>query len=280
MTELLRDADQAVIRAVRTIRDLPPLEGSLDAWTTGTSKMVRYWMVYIGANVGSVVDYHTNAAFKGQANPREPIWSGNAAEVKSVASFPGLGLRVGAWKRWFGGDLEISALSHNIVAQKVSYDIKGYILRSPHGRESYHWDPWFLDTLDIPDKFQRLFSLGFGGNFYIHIPSKLAQPYVGFGASLLMNKVKSEQPGPGRYALIVQGLATEGEKLNSTSLGWALQLPFGVKIPVSKTTFVYLEFRVARHFFHYHSSDVFERESDRFTLQTFQLLLGTGRMFR
>lgn len=271
-----RDADQAVIRVVRSLRGLPPLEGSLDAWTTGTSKMVRYWMVYTGANVGSVVDFHAESAFKSGPIPGQPIWSSNAAEVKSVASFPGLGLRVGAWKRWFGGDLEISALSHNTVAQKVFYDMEGFIWMP----DEKIWYPVVLDTLDIPDKFQRLFSLGIGGNFYIHIPSKLAQPYVGFGASLLMNKVKSEQPGPGSYALIVQGLATEGEKLNSTSLGWAFQIPFGVKVPVSKTTFVYLEFRVARHFFYYVSSDVFQRESDRFTLQTFQLLLGTGRMFR
>ncbi|UCH63822.1 MAG: hypothetical protein JSU77_05090 [Fidelibacterota bacterium] len=271
-----RDANRAVIQVVRALRGLPPLEESIAAWTTGTSKSVRYWMAYAGVNAGNVVDFHAESAFKSGPIPGQPIWSGNAAEVKSAASFPGLGLRIGAWRRWFGGDLEISAVSHNTVAQKVFYDIQGYIWMPVEKI----WYPVVLDTLDIPDNFQRMFSLGFGGNFYIHTPSELAQPYVGFGASLLMNRVKSEQPGPGSYALIVQGLAPEGEELNSTSLGWAFQIPFGIKVPVSKTTFAYVEFRVARHFFDYVSSDVFQKEKDRFTLQTFQFLLGIGRTFR
>ena len=136
------------------------------------------------------------------------------------------------------------------------------------------WYGVYLDTLDLPNKFQRMFSLGFGGNFYIHLPAKLVQPYVGLGASLLMNKVTSDYPGPGNLALGI-----EGEPLNSTSLGWALQLPIGIKLPVSETDFLYLEFRAARHFFNIVSGDAFQREKDWFTLQTFQFLLGIGRTF-
>jgi|GEM_PF-2024492 len=269
-----READQAVIRIVRTLRGLPPIEYPLDISSPGISKMVRYSMVYTGWNVGSMVNFHAESVLEnGPEGSGIPIWRGNSPEVNSVASFPNLGLRLGAWKKWFGGDLEISALSHNTPAQSVHYDMQN---------PSYVWlpverifYPVELDTLNLPEKFLRMFSLGFGGNFYIHIPSKRVQSYVGIGASLLMNKVVSNHPGPGNYALNIQG-----EKLNSTSLGWAIHFPLGIKVPVSNTVFIYLEFRVAQHYFSYVSGDIFQEERDKFTLQTFQLLLGTGRIFR
>ena len=265
-----RDTGEAVKRIVLALRGLPA--GSLTSnWPSGPSKAVSYLMVYGGWNVGSVVDYRAESAFKSGPVSGEPIWAGGAVEVKSVASFPGFGLRLGARKKWFGGDLEISVLSHTIPAQSVFYDIGGFIWL-PDPAIFYEV---YLDTLDLPDNFQRMFSLGFGGNFYIQIPSRLVQPYIGLGASLLMNKVTSDYPGPGNLALEI-----EGEKLNSTSLGWALQLPIGIKMPLSRTTFLYLEFRAARHFFAIVSGDSFQREKDWFTLQTFQVLLGTGFMLQ
>lgn len=267
-----RDTDEAMQRIVLVLRGLPA--GSLTSnWPTDPSKAVSYLMVYAGGNIGSLLDYRAESVFKSGPVPGEPIWAGNAAEVNSAAWFPGLGLRLGAWKKWFGGDLEISALSHRTLAQSVFYDIKGFIrVVQP---DSAFWFPVYIDTLDIPDRFQRTFSLGFGGNFYIHIPSKLVQPYVGISVALLMNRVTSDHPGPGNWALKLGGAP-----LNSTSLGWSIQLPIGIRVPISSSTFVYLEFRPARHFFSIISGDGFQRERDQFTLQTFQFLLGTGWMFR
>ncbi len=265
-----RDTDEAMQRIVLALRGLPA--GSLTSnWPTDPSKAVSYLMVYGGWNVGSLVDFQAESVFKSGPVPGEPIWAGGVALVKSMASFPNFGLRFGAWKGWFGGDFEISALSHRLLAQTVPFDIEGYIYL-PDNEIFY---PVKLDIVTLPNEFLKMFSLGFGGNFYIHIPSQFVQPYVGLGASLLMNRVTSDHPGPGNYILGLQG-----ENLNSTSLGWALELPIGIKIPLSTTTFMYLEFRAARHFFSLVSGDSFQREKDRFSLQTFQVLLGTGWMFR
>ena len=264
-----RDIDVAVKRVVLALRGLPA--GSLTAdWPTGPSKAVSYLMVYGGWNAGNVVDFQAESMFKSGPVPGIPIWTGGTPEIKSRASFPGFGLRLGAWKRWFGGDLEISALSHHTVAQTIPYDLIGYGYFS----ECECFIPVTIETATFPDKFIRLFSLGVGGNIYINMPIQLVQPYVGIGASLLMNKVTSDYPGPGSYTV-----GATGEKLNSTSLGWEVHLPIGIRLPLSTTTFLYLELRPARHFFSIISGTGFVREKDRFTLQTFQVLLGTGRTF-
>ena len=156
------------------------------------------------------------------------------------------------------------------MAQTIPYDLIGYGYFS----ECECFLPVNIETALFPDKFMRLFSLGLGGNIYINMPIQLVQPYVGIGASLLMNKVTSDYPGLGSYTVG----ATE-EKLNSTSLGWEVHLPIGIRLPLSTTTFLYLELRPARHFFSVISGTGFVREKDRFTLQTFQVLLGTGRTF-
>lgn len=261
-----RDTDEAMKRIVLALRGLPA--GSLTAdWPTGPSKAVRYLMVYGGWNAGNVVDFQAESMFKSGPVSGIPIWTGGTPEIKSRASFPGFGLRLGAWNGWFGGDLEISVLSHHTVAQSIPYDLIGHGYFS----ECECFIPVNLESVTFPDKFIRLYSLGFGGNIYINIPFQLVQPYVGMGASLLMNKATSDYPGPGSYTV-----GAEGEKLNSTSLGWAVQLPIGIKLPVSNTTFLYLEFRPARHYFSIISGTGFVREKDRFTLQTFQIMFGTG----
>ena len=264
-----RDASLAVRRVVQKLHGFALDEASIVIQTAERSDVGRYVMLYSGWSLGSLINYDVESVFKSGPVAGEPIWSGLAAEVKAKPRFPGVGLRLGAWKKWFGGDVEISALSYSSTAQSIHYDIAGYV------RLNNEWYEVFLDTLVIPDNFQQMLALGFGGNFYIHIPSKIVQPYMGIGASMLMNRVTSDLPGPGNVAM---GL--EGVPLNSTSLGWAVQFPMGIKYPLSNQRFVYIEFRPARHLFSFVSGDGFQRERDRFTLQSFQLLLGYGLIFR
>ena len=126
----------------------------------------------------------------------------------------------------------------------------------------------------MPDRFLRIRSLAFGGNFYLHLPSSYVQPYVGIGVMLLVNSVKSAYSGPGTYAV-----GMDGVPLDSTSLGVGFHVPIGVRVPVNDSWFLYGEFRPGRNYFSYVSGDKFQREKDRFVLQTFQGLLGVGFVF-
>ena len=243
-------------------------EATLVIGTETRSDIGRYLMLYSGWSFGSLLNYDVESVFKSGPVEGEPIWSGLAAEVKSNASIPGFGVRLGAWKKWFGGDIEISVISHATPAQDVYYDMEGYV------RQDGEWYRVYLDTLPIPDDFQKMTALGFGGNFYVHVPSKLVQPYFGFGGAFLMNRVTSDLPGPGNVAMGLPGVA-----LNSTSMGVAFQFPIGVKIPLSNRRFIYGEFRPARHYFSIVSGDGFQKERDKFTLQSFQMILGYGLVF-
>ncbi len=91
---------------------------------------------------------------------------------------------------------------------------------------------------------------------------------------LLVNRAKSDYSGPATYAVGIKGV-----KLDSTSLGFGIQIPIGVRVPVTDKWFVYGEFRPARHYFSYVSGDQFQKERDRFVLQTFQALFGLGLAF-
>ena len=65
----------------------------------------------------------------------------------------------------------------------------------------------------------------------------------------------------------------------SMKMAEILKGQIGIEVPLSITTFLYLEFRAARHFFSIVNGTAFSKEKDRFTLQTFQVLLGTWLMF-
>ena len=178
---------------------------------------------------------------------------------------------MGYQRESLGADFEISLLSHTTPAQLVFADIKGhqYIPEI----DSYY--AVSVDELDFPDNFLRVYSLGFGGNFYFHSSFGTVRPYAGFGVSLLMNMAISDNPGPGNF-----GIGIEGENLNSTSLGWEFHIPIGLQVNISSTKFLYFEFRIAQNLFDYISGDVFQEEEDKFTLQTFQFLIGFGRIFK
>ena len=269
----VQHAELAVTRVVYKLQGLPPPGGISPPWLEEiSSERTKYLMGFTGWNVGNILDFHAKSAFKnGPAGPGIPIWEGTAPEIESKASFPNFGLRLGAQRKSLGADFEISLLSHRTPAQMVFADIKGhqYIPEI----DSYY--AVSVDELDFPDNFLRVYSLGFGGNFYFHSSFGTVRPYAGFGVSLLMNMAKSDYPGPGNF-----GIGIEGENLNSTSLGWEFHIPIGLQVNISSTKFLYFEFRMAQNLFDYISGDVFQEEEDKFILQTFQALIGFGRIFK
>ena len=268
------ESDHIVTNAVRVLRDLPPIERSITAWDTGSNKSEKYIILYLGPNIGNIKDFHAESIFKTGPNAPDPIWESYAPEATSKNSFPAFGLKFGILKKWFGGDIQISMLSHHVPPQTVPYDNKGYVY-VPELPEGERFIPANISELTIPNNFLKMFSLGFGGNCYVHVPFNSFLPYGGIGVSLLMNKVTSDYPGPGSHALNI-----EGDPLNSTSLGWAWHLPIGAKIKIFNNMMLFCEFRVSRHHFSYVSSSAFQREKDKFTLETFQFLIGTGWIFR
>jgi len=267
------ESDQVVINAIRALRNLPPLERSVTAWDEGTNNSERYLILYAGHNIGNIKDFHAESIFKSGPNAPNPLWQSYAPEAKSESSFPGFGLKFGMWKRWFGGDFQISFLSHRVLPQTVTYDNKGFVY-VPELPEGERFVPANISELTVPDNFLKMLSLGFGGNFYVHMPYNRFLPYAGIGVSLLMNKVTSDYPGPGSHALNI-----EGDPLNSTSMGWALEFPIGAKLKVFNNKLLFMEFRVSRHHFSYVSSSAFQREKDKFTLESFHFLIGTGWIF-
>ena len=273
----VKEFDQVVISAVRVLRNLPPLERSVTAWDAGSTKSERYLIVYAGPNVGNIKEFHAESIFRSGPNAPEPIWQSYAPEAKSKYSFPGFGLKFGTWKRWYGGDFQISILSHHVPPQTIPYDNEGFIFipDSTIIPEGGVYFPVKISELTIPNNFLKMFSLGFGGIFYVQMPFNTFLPYAGIGISLLMNKATSDYPGPGSHALQI-----DGDPLNSTSLGWALHLPIGAKLKISNNKLLFMEFRFSRHYFSYVSSSGFQREKDKFILETFQFLIGTGWIFR
>lgn len=227
-----------------------------------------YRVLFAGASTASILDFQGESIFEGDDGL--PLWTANTPEVNTVMTFPALGYRLGASGRRWGGEFEVSLVSHHTKKQTVSYDAEGII----YIPELDAYVPLQLDQLEIPDRFLMLHSLSMGANFYIWLPKVGVRPYVGLGAQLLLNSVQSQYPGPANLALQKGKLA-----LDSKDMGWGFHALFGFRIPFSSKKFLFAEFRPARHYFGYESGLGQAEEHDSFSLQIFDFKLGLGFYF-
>ena len=222
-----------------------------------------YRVLFAGASTASILDFRAESTF--DEADGQPQWKASTPEVKTATTFPAIGHRLGFSGRRWGGEFEISVVSHHTIKQTVSYDAEGVI---------YGNIPIQLDTVEIPDRFLMLHSLSMGANFYVWLPRVGVRPYVGLGGRLLLNSVQSQYPGPADLTLQTGKLA-----LDSMNRGWGFHALVGFRAPLSSETFLYVEYRPARHYFGYKSGSGQLRERDRFTLQIFEIQLGLGFFF-
>jgi len=267
---------------------LMPMMTASQSFDPETGKTVyssnKYISVYMGAGPGSLENFYAESAFSSPENPSEPLWTANVLDVSTENSLPQIGLKLGGWKGWFGGELDLSFLSHNTPDQVVYYDSHGQIKLPPtldDPGEAYY--PIGPDSVALPDQFLTFNSFSIGGIAYLNIPFiKKINPTIGFGLSFAMNNVKSEYPGPGSYAAknVMAAFGSDikdSQSLNTTDFGWGFDIPIGLKYLAKDNVFFTTELRISQKHISFVSSDAYLKEKDETVLQSFQINIGVGK---
>jgi hypothetical protein len=267
---------------------LMPMRAVSQSFDPETGKTVyssnKYISVYMGAGPGSLENFYAESAFSSPENPSEPLWTANVLDVSTENSLPQIGLKLGGWKGWFGGELDLSFLSHNTPDQVVYYDSHGQIkLPSTLDDPGEAYYPIGPDSVALPDQFLTFNSFSIGGIAYLNIPFiKKINPTIGFGLSFAMNNVKSEYPGPGSYAAknVMAAFGSDikdSQSLNTTDFGWGFDIPIGLKYLAKDNVFFTTELRISQKHISFVSSDAYLKEKDETVLQSFQINIGVGK---
>ena len=267
---------------------LMPMRAVSQSFDPETGKTVyssnKYISVYMGAGPGSLENFYAESAFSSPENPSEPLWTANVLDVSTENSLPQIGLKLGGWKGWFGGELDLSFLSHNTPDQVVYYDSHGQIkLPSTLDDPGEAYYPIGPDSVALPDQFLTFNSFSIGGIAYLNIPFiKKINPTIGFGLSFAMNNVKSEYPGPGSYAAknVMAAFGydiKDSQSLNTTDFGWGFDIPIGLKYLAKDNVFFTTELRISQKHISFVSSDAYLKEKDETVLQSFQINIGVGK---
>ena len=267
---------------------LMPMMTASQSFDPETGKTVyssnKYISVYMGAGPGSLENFYAESAFSSPENPSEPLWTANVLDVSTENSLPQIGLKLGGWKGWFGGELDLSFLSHNTPDQVVYYDSHGQIKLPPtldDPGEAYY--PIGPDSVALPDQFLTFNSFSIGGIAYLNIPFiKKINPTIGFGLSFAMNNVKSDYPGPGSYAAknVMAHFGydiKDSQSLNTTDFGWGFDIPVGLKYRANNSIFYSVDFRLSTKYISFVGSDAYLKEKDEAVLQSFQINIGVGK---
>ena len=234
----------------------------------------------MGAGPGSLENFYAESAFSSPENTSERLWTANVLDVSTENSLPQIGLKLGGWKGWFGGELEMSLLRHRTPAQIVYYDSHGQIFIPPNADypDGYYYTIEPQDSVALPDNFLNFNSFSIGGVAYLNIPFiKNINPTIGFGLSFAMNNVKSDYPGPGSYAAKNIINFDESERLNTTDFGWGFDIPIGLKYLAKDNIFFTTELRISQKHISFVSSDAYQKEKDETVLQSFQINIGVGK---
>jgi len=247
----------------------------------------KYISVYMGYGPGSLESFYAESAFSTVdtiTNLSSPLWTANVLDVTTKNSLPQIGLKLGGWKGWFGGELEMSLLRHRTPAQIVYYDSHGQIFIPPTpGYPEGAYLPVGPDSVDLPDQFLTFNSFSIGGVAYLNIPfTKNIYPTIGFGLSFAMNNIKSDYPGPGSYAAknVMADFGydiKDSQSLNTTDFGWGFDIPIGLKYLAKDNIFFTTELRISQKHISFVSSDAYQKEKDETVLQSFQINLGVGK---
>ena len=232
----------------------------------------------------SAVEEDTTGAFIYGENS-SPLWTANVLDVTTKNSLPQIGLKLGGWKGWFGGELEMSLFRHKTPAQIVYYDSHGqiFIPPTPGFPDGYYYTIEPQDSVALPDNFLNFNSYSIGGIAYLNIPFiKNINPTIGFGLSFAMNNVKSDYPGPGSYAAknVMAAFGydiKDSQSLNTTDFGWGFDIPIGLKYLAKDNIFFTTDFRLSKKYISFVGSDAYLKEKDETVLQSFQINLGVGK---
>jgi hypothetical protein len=255
----------------------------------------KYISVYMGYGPGSLESFYAESAFSAveedttgafiYGENSSPLWTANVLDVTTKNSLPQIGLKLGGWKGWFGGELEMSLFRHKTPAQIVYYDSHGqiFIPPTPGYPDGYYYTIEPQDSVALPDNFLNFNSYSIGGIAYLNIPFiKNINPTIGFGLSFAMNNVKSDYPGPGSYAaknvMAYFGYdIKDSQSLNTTDFGWGFDIPIGLKYLAKDNIFFTTDFRLSKKYISFVGSDAYLKEKDETVLQSFQINLGVGK---
>ena len=131
--------------------------------------------------------------------------------------------------------------------------------------------PVKLGRVTLPEGFLNMRSFGIGLGAMAIAPFRRVRPYLGWGVSMLVNRVTSPVSGPAN--LVTEN---EGVRLDTTSLGVGFEVPVGVRVELPKNKFLFIEFRPVWNWFSYVSGDLFQKELDTYRLDMVQVTAGFG----
>ncbi len=248
------------------------------------SKTYKYFSLKTGYSFGSLEKFDAESVFSSPSNPNQKLWTASVIDVSTRSLYPQIGILIGGWRGFIGGNFEFSWLNQLIPEQIVYYDCHGEIFIPPTNDypDGYYYTISPQDSVDLPEGFLKFNSLSIGGSAFINIDFlDNIKPYVGIGVAFEINNVTSEYPGPGSYAAknIMAAFGyklTDAQSLNTTDPGISLKFPIGVKYILSEKLFLDIGTCFSQQYLSFVGSDAYLKEEDSATLQTLQINLGAG----
>jgi len=220
----------------------------------GNRNLNLYQIFTTGYPVASIID------FKAESKVRvggAPAWYATIPEVNMAVSLPSFSYRLGMGGKRLAIEMETGLVSHHTIAQNVFYDAVGIPIGS----------------VSLPERFLMLHSMAMGFNIMVMLPKLGVQPYLGYGVKALLNSSQSEYEGPTDVTPSNNSLA-----LDRTSLGWGQHVFLGLRKNLPHDKFIMIEFKPSRYYFKYETGEYPYEEIDNYTLQSFDFLIGIGKM--
>ncbi len=217
-----------------------PVDGFFDIFTGGGSGTIDLTL----SNSASPLTT-ANIGF----NLPAPTYSLKLTGVKTEAGSPPLiGLRVGGFGKYFGGDLEMSYYTQHIAIQSNS---------------SYYFTKDDYLTVGV-------FNL-LTGDIFLRYPGKYLQPYVGMGFGMTLNSVTSP------YMYGYNGSSTYTRGMNDIGIGFTFRTPIGIRLMLGDFGCVFLETRPTKNTFTFDRG--INNEKDTVSMDTTFTIIGYSARF-
>lgn len=228
-----------------------------------------YAMIYAGP-VGSMAltsyTRKSNYTWSSGLYTGEPTYTYLYDSYNGIAKSPALGVRIGAMFNAFAVDGELSFGKWATTSDPVTGHFTTFT-NDYYGQHKVTTSATFTPV----EGWLVVSSFNFGMNLYAVYPGKVVQPYVGIGGLMGLVNVSSESPNH---------VGINDEPLNATTLGFALQVPIGLRLVTPSGFFFWAEWRpVWEIVLSYQTGPTGLESNDSFTLKPKQGLFGVGFFF-
>jgi TolB-like protein len=190
------------------------------------------------------IDMNGNGVLESAVGQNEIKFEG----AKTQSASPFIGLRVGGFGKYFGGDFEFSYFSQHIIKQT-------------NANFSFSKDDYLqVDVLTL-----------LSGDLLLRYPGKIVQPYTGLGFGMTLNHITS--PYVSAYS---DGIFQK--PFDSYEIGFLMRIPFGLRVNIGDAGSLFVEYRAMMNAFSF-TRDI-KSEQDSVSMDLGMLLFGLGFSFR